>query len=56
MPKLRAWLGVQVPAERARLYVLCCLARGRRLELGVGELNVLRGVSATVRVALSSTP
>jgi GAF domain-containing protein len=61
MPKLRdsglrAWLGVQVPAERARLYVLCCLARERRPELGVGELNVLRGVSATIRAALSSTP
>jgi GAF domain-containing protein len=52
---LRAWLGVQVPAERARLYVLCCMARERRPELGAGELNVLRGVSATVRAALSST-
>jgi GAF domain-containing protein len=60
MPKLRtsglrAWLGVQVPAERARLYVLCCLARERRPELGVGELNVLRGVSATIGAAVSST-
>ena len=59
MPKLRAsglraWLGVQVPAERARLYVLCCLARERRPELGAGELNVLRGVSATIGAAVSS--
>jgi hypothetical protein len=52
---LRAWLGVQVPAERARLYVLCCMARERRPDLGRGELSVLRGVSSTVRAALSST-
>jgi hypothetical protein len=61
MPKLRrsglrAWLGVQVPAERARLYVPCCMARERRPELGLGELSLLRGVGATVRAALSSTP
>jgi hypothetical protein len=59
MPKLRwsglrAWLGVQVPAERARLYVLCCMARERRPEFGIGQLNVLRDGSASVRVAFSS--
>jgi hypothetical protein len=61
MPKLRwsglrAWRGVQVPAERARLYVLPWLALARRPEFGVGQLNVLRDGSANVRVALSSPP
>jgi GAF domain-containing protein len=49
-----AYLGVTLPTDRARLYVLCCLARERRPGLGAGELNVLRGLGETVRAALSS--
>ena len=49
-----AYLGVTLPTDRARLYVLCCLARERRPGLGIGELNVLRGLGATVRAALAS--
>ena len=49
---LGAYLGVTLPTDRARLYVLCCLARERRPGLGAGELNVLRGLGETVRAAL----
>ena len=49
-----AYLGVTLPTDRARLYVLCCLARERRPGLGIGELNVLRGLGETVRAALST--
>lgn len=51
---LGAYLGVTLPTDRARLYVLCCLARERRPGLGIGELNVLRGLGETVRAALAS--
>jgi GAF domain-containing protein len=47
-----AYLGVALPADRARLYVLCCLARERRPGLGAAELSVLRGLGETVRAAL----
>jgi GAF domain-containing protein len=50
-----AYLGVTVPTDRARLYVLCCLARDRRPGLGAGELSVLRGLGETVRAALART-
>jgi len=49
---LGAYLGVLLPTERARMYVLCCLARERRPELGATELNVLRGLGETVRAAI----
>ena len=49
-----AYLGVALPTDRARLYVLCCLARERRPGLGAGELNVLRGLGETVRAALAT--
>jgi GAF domain-containing protein len=47
-----AYLGVELPTSRARLYVLSCLARERRPELGAGELSVLHGLGETVRAAL----
>ena len=49
-----AYLGVLLPTERARLYVLCCLAREKRPGLGAAELNVLRGLGETVRAALAA--
>ncbi|MEA2176855.1 MAG: hypothetical protein QOG77_152 [Solirubrobacteraceae bacterium] len=49
-----AYLGVTLPTDRARMYVLCCLARERRPGLGAGELNVLRGLGETVRAALTA--
>jgi GAF domain-containing protein len=49
-----AYLGVALPSERARLYVLCCLARERRPDLGASELNVLRGLGETVRAELQA--
>jgi GAF domain-containing protein len=51
---LGAYLGVQLPTDRARLYVLCCLARERRPGLGASELSVLRGMGETVRAALAA--
>ena len=51
---LGAYLGVTLPTDRARLYVLCCLARERRPGLGAGELNVLRGLGESVRAALAT--
>jgi GAF domain-containing protein len=51
---VRAYLGVALPADRARLYVLCCLAREQRPSLGAGELSVLRGLGETVRAALGA--
>ncbi len=52
---LGAYLGVTLPTDRARLYVLCCLARERRPDLGAAELSVLRGLGETVRAALART-
>jgi GAF domain-containing protein len=51
---LHAYLGVTLPTDRARLYVLCCLARERRPGLGASELSVLRGLGETVRAALAA--
>lgn len=52
---LGAYLGVTLPIDRARMYVLCCLAQERRPELGAGELSVLKGLGETVRAALART-
>jgi GAF domain-containing protein len=49
-----AYLGVALPTDRARLYMLCCLARERRPALGAAELSVLRGLGETVRAALAA--
>jgi len=51
---LGAYLGVALPTDRARLYVLCCLARESRPDLGATELSVLRGLGETVRAALAA--
>ena len=53
---VRAYLGVTLPTDRARLYVLCCLARERRPDLGRAELSALRGLGETVRAALAAHP
>jgi GAF domain-containing protein len=53
---VRAYLGVQLPTDRARLYVLCCLASERRPDLGPAELSALRGLGETVRAALAAHP
>src|SRR5919202_2556762 len=43
--RARSYLGVPVTLERAQLYVLCCLGRERRPDLGARELSALRGVA-----------
>ena len=43
-----AWIGVPVPTSLARLYVLCCMAREARPELGERDVHVLRGFAASL--------
>jgi GAF domain-containing protein len=51
--RIGAYLGVPISDERARLYVLCCLAHDARPGLGPRELSVLRGMAETIRASLS---
>jgi GAF domain-containing protein len=51
-----AYLGVPLTTVDARLYVLCCLSRERRPDLGDREYRFLRGVAETIRAALERTP
>jgi GAF domain-containing protein len=50
-----AYLGVPLTTFDARLYVLCCLSRERRPDLGEREHRFLRGVAETIRAALDRT-
>lgn len=43
-----AWMGVPARASDARLYVLCCLARESRPDLGPADVAVLRGFVRSV--------
>jgi GAF domain-containing protein len=47
-----AYLGVPLRTADARLYVLCCLARERRPDLGGDDLRFLAGLAETVRAAV----
>jgi GAF domain-containing protein len=51
-----AYLGVPLTTADARLYVLCCLSRERRPDLGEREHRFLRGVAETIRSALDRGP
>lgn len=51
-----AYLGVPLTTLNARLYVLCCLSRERRPDLGDSEHRFLRGVAETIRSALDRVP
>jgi GAF domain-containing protein len=44
-----AWIGAPIRAPYARLYVLCCLAREARPELGDREVLVLEGFVRSVQ-------
>jgi len=43
---VNAYLGVPITTADTRMYLLCCLARERRPDLGAADVNFLRGVAA----------
>ena len=47
-----AYLGVPLRTADAHLYMLCCLARERRPELGDDDLRFLAGIAETVRAVI----
>ena len=49
-----AYLGVPFSTAGARLYVLCCLAREARPDLGEADVRFLRGLAESVRSHLES--
>jgi GAF domain-containing protein len=49
-----AYLGVPFTTADARLYVLCCLAREARPDLGERDVHFLRGLAESVRSHLES--
>jgi GAF domain-containing protein len=51
---VRAYIGVPFQTEDARAYVLCCLAREARPDLGVSDVRFLRGVAESLRPLLES--
>lgn len=52
--EIGAYLGVPFTTADARLYVLCCLAREARTDLGEADVRFLRGVAEGVRLHLES--
>jgi GAF domain-containing protein len=49
-----AYLGVHLTAADARLYLLCCLAREARPDLGDDDVRALRSVARRLRVTLDA--
>jgi GAF domain-containing protein len=47
-----AWIGVPIELSDARLYILCCLAREARPELGPEDVRFLTGLGETVLAEL----
>ena len=47
----RAYIGVPFETEDARAYVLCCLAREARPDLGEADVRFLQGVAESLRAA-----
>jgi GAF domain-containing protein len=43
-----AYLGVPITSASTRMYLLCCLARERRPDLGSADVEFLRGVAASL--------
>ncbi len=52
--RIGAYLGVPLRTADAHLYMLCCLARERRPQLGAGDLRFLAGVAETVRAVIDT--
>jgi GAF domain-containing protein len=49
---IRAYIGVPIDIPDARAYVLCCLAREARPDLGEADLRFLQGVAESLRPLL----
>jgi len=49
---VRAYIGVAFQTEDARAYVLCCLAREARPDLGEADVRFLQGVAESLRPLL----
>ena len=49
---VRAYIGVPFETERAQAYVLCCLAREARPDLGEADIRFLQGVAESLRPLL----
>ncbi|MGH2870749.1 MAG: GAF domain-containing protein [Solirubrobacteraceae bacterium] len=52
---VRAWLGVPIQPSSSELYMLCCLAREVRPDLGDREVQLLRGLAESVLAELQSS-
>ena len=50
--EVRAYIGVPFSAADARAYVLCCLAREARPDLGDADVRFLQGVAESLRPLL----
>jgi GAF domain-containing protein len=51
---IRAYIGVPFETEDARAYVLCCLARESRPDLGPADVRFLQGVAESLRPLLET--
>jgi GAF domain-containing protein len=51
---IRAYIGVPFQTEDARAYVLCCLAREARPDLGEADVRFLQGLAESLRPLLES--
>jgi GAF domain-containing protein len=49
---VRAYLGVPFESENARAYVLCCLSREARPDLGEADVRFLQGIAESLRPLL----
>jgi hypothetical protein len=52
---VRAYIGVPFETEDARAYVLCCLAREARPDLGEVDVRFLQGVAESLRPLLEAS-
>ncbi|MDA0162696.1 hypothetical protein OM076_20660 [Solirubrobacter ginsenosidimutans] len=52
---VRAYIGVPFETEDARAYVLCCLAREARPDLGEADVRFLQGVAESLRPLLETS-
>src|SRR4051794_38910413 len=52
--RIRAYIGVPLETEDARAYVLCCLAREARPDLGEADVRFLQGVAESLRPLLDA--
>jgi GAF domain-containing protein len=52
---VRAYIGVPFETEDARAYVLCCLAREARPDLGEADIRFLQGVAESLRPLLENS-